>query len=314
MRRRTSIGCPTPARFMDWTLFQLAIAAVLAVAYGLLFRQTPRTERGRLLTLILLIAVTSWLGEDTSIRRYAYYGYPDAWWLVLDQVPLLVVAIWPLVILTSDQVVRALFPDLSRLGHAAAVAVMVLIDASLIETVAVAANLWFWVEGGYLGVPLAGMVGWAAYAFSIALFLPGVRSERPIERRLAVLSDRALGRTGWLEKMTVLIVSLAVTHALIILTWWALLRHTLRYDLPEASIWVAVGLSIALTAWLWRRGRKIPLDVAGPRALATSVFIVLLALYADGPVLYIHFAAIALPYLALIDVGRSADRGHRPAR
>lgn len=294
---------------MDWTLFQLACAAILAIAYGLLFRQTPRAERGRLLTLIVLIAVTSWLGENTSIHRYAYYGYPDAWWLILDQVPLLVIAIWPLVILTSDQVVRALFPGLSRLGHAATVAVMVLIDASLIETVAVAADLWFWAEGGYLGAPLAGMVGWAAYAFSIALFLPGPRSDRPLERRLESLSRRALGRTGWFEKLSTLIISLAVTHAIIVLTWWALLRHTLRYDLPEASVWVTVGLSVALTVWLWRRGRKIPLDVAGPRALATSIFIVLLAVYADGPALYIHFAAIALPYLTLIDVGRHRTQG-----
>jgi hypothetical protein len=285
---------------MDWSLFQLACAAVLLVAYVVLFRLTERAERARLARMIALIAVSAWAGEETSILRYAFYGYPDSWWLKLDEVPLIVVAIWPLVVLTASQVIESLFPRLGRVAHAAAIGVMVFIDASLVETVAVAANLWSWAEGGYLGVPVIGLIGWAAYAFSIALFLPGPGAVSGPGRQLQRLSDKAVSATGWLEKLSVLIISLAITHALLVVSWWALFRHALRGEWPAWSAWVALALSAILTVVLWRRGRRIPLAVAAPRGLATSVFVVLLALYADGWPLVVHFGAIALPYLALI--------------
>lgn len=302
---------------MHWPLFQLACVVVLAVAYTLLFRHTAAGERTRLAKMIVLIAVSAWLGEETSILRYRFYGYPESWWVKLDEVPLLVVAIWPLVILTADQVIRALFPGLGRLAHAAAIAAMVFVDASLVETVAVASGLWSWVEGGYLGAPLIGLVGWAAYAFSIALFLPGETGGNRLERRLAQLSERALGAGGALEKVNVLIVlvvSLAVTHLILVVTWWALFRHALRHELPEFATWLVLGGSLVLTVWLRRKDGRIPLSVALPRALATSVFVVLLALYAPGWPLFVHFAAIALPYLALIDWAPIAGQGRRPAR
>ena len=387
---------------MDWTLFQLACIAVLAFAYGLLTWQTPRGERGHLWMLVLLIAAGAWLGEETSILRYRFYGYPDSWWLKLDEVPFLVVAIWPLVVLTADQVIRALWPGLSRITHAAAIAAMVFVDASLVETVAVAADLWWWVEGGYLGAPLIGLVGWAAYAFSIALFLPGrprraapteqeptgrppsaapteqeptgrppsaapteleptgrppsaaptelepigwsqraapteqepVRSSEShaqgprraapteqepvrlivrVERWLEETSARALGvRGGVAQKVSALtvtlLVSLAVTHGLLVITWWAFFRHALRGALPEELAYGAVALGAIGAVWLWRRGRRMPLSVAGPRALATSVFVVLLVLYADGPPLYLHFMAVALPYLAILELAGKRSR------
>lgn len=302
---------------MDWTLFQLACVAVLAVAYGLLTLQTARGERRRLWALIGLIAVGAWLGEETSILRYRFYGYPDDWWLKLDEVPLLVVAIWPLVVLTADQVIRALFPGLGRLAQAAAIAAMVFIDASLVETVAVAANLWWWVEGGYIGAPLIGLIGWAAYAFSIALFLPSSRAtDGPVHPRsridgwLGEISARTLGLKGSAgEKVSALIisllVSLAVTHALLVLSWWAFFRHALRGTLPEEAAYGVLVLGLAGAVWLWRRGRRMPLSIAGPRALATSVFVVLLVMYADGPPLYLHFLAVALPYLAILELRRT---------
>lgn len=299
---------------MDWTLFQLACVAVLAVAYGLLTVQTPRGERARLWRLVLLIAVSAWLGEETSILRYRFYGYPDEWWLKLDEVPFLVVAIWPLVVLTADQVIRALWPGLSRVGHAAAIAAMVFVDASLVETVAVAADLWWWVEGGYLGAPLIGLVGWAAYAFSIALFLPAgpgsKGSSSRLERWLSETSARALGSGGApVRKVSALIVtlvvSLAVTHALLVVCWWAFFRHALRGALPEEAAYGVLALGALGAAWLWRRGRRMPLSVAGPRALATSVFVVLLVVNADGPPLYLHFLAVALPYLAILQLRRA---------
>lgn len=307
---------------MNWTLFQIACLVVLAFAYALLYRDTAPAERRRLTTTILLIAVTSWAAEETSILRYSFYGYPDTWWLKLDEVPLIVVLIWPLVILTADQVIRALFPGLSRIGHAFAISLMVFIDASLVETVAVASDLWSWVEGGYLGAPLIGLIGWAAYAFSIALVLPTPIPKSPsrvthapdcarpsptpssltarLTRRLDHLAAILHSPSPWLAYLVTCALSLAVTHALLVLTWWAFFRHALRDELPHYAAWIALAVSISISVIMVRRPHRIPLATAIPRAAATSVFVVLLAVYADGPPLYVHFAAIALPYLALI--------------
>ncbi len=306
---------------MNWPLFQTACLVVLAFAYALLYRDTAPSERRRLTTTIVLIALTSWAAEETSILRYGFYGYPDTWWLKLDEVPLIVVLIWPLVVLTADQVIRALFPGLSRIGHAFAIGLMVFIDASLVETVAVASDLWFWVEGGYLGAPLIGLIGWAAYAFSIALVLPShPKSPSPVTRspdsarpsptpasfttrlthRLDDLAHDLHSPSPWLACLVTCAMSLAVTHALLVLTWWAFLRHALRDELPHYAAYIALAVSISISVIMIRRPHRIPLATAIPRAAATSVFVVLLALYAEGPPLYVHFAAIALPYLALI--------------
>lgn len=128
-----------------------------------------------------------------------------------------------------------------------------------------------------------------------------------VERWLEVTSARALGvRGGVAQKVSALIVtlvvSLAVTHALLVLTWWAFFRHALRGELPEEAAFGVVALGAIVAVWLWRRGKRMPLAVAGPRALATSVFVVLLVLYADGPPLYLHFLAVALPYLAILEL------------
>lgn len=130
-----------------------------------------------------------------------------------------------------------------------------------------------------------------------------------IERWLEVTSERALGvRGGVAQKVSALIVtllvSLAVTHALLVVCWWAFFRHALRGALPEETAYGVLALGALAAAWLWRRGRRMPLGVAGPRALATSVFVVLLVLYADGPPLYLHFVSVALPYLAILELPR----------
>ena len=264
---------------MDWTLFQLACIAVLGFAYGWLLWRSP--ERKRTAILIVVIALAAWAAEETAILRYRFYGYPDTWWVKLDEMPLLVTFIWPMVVLSSRALVDALFPRLGPAKKAFAVGLAVVIDASLVETIAVAAGLWSWVEGGYLGVPLIGLLGWGSFAAAMVYSL-----EHP---KIPL----------WLSPLT----ALAGTHLLLVALWWACFRHVLRGALPTSAVYVGIGLLLGLAFLLWRRGRKFPLTIAVPRVAATSVFVVLLFLHATTE-LALHFAAVAVLYLATLDRSR----------
>lgn len=284
---------------MNWLAFQLGCVAVLAFAYAWLFRGLAGpVERRVALAWVAMILVSSWAAEDTSIRRYGMYAYPDSWWPILDRVPLLVVAIWPLVVLTARAVVGDLFPDLAPLRRSLAVAALVLVDASLVETVAVAAGLWSWAEGGYLGVPLIGMVGWAAYAFAISW---------PLERVAAALR----GPRAWALALAVPLAALALTHAGLVAAWWGFFRHALRQELPAGAAWGALAVATVATFGLRRRGRRISAGVAIPRIAATSIFLALLVLHVRRPENVVHFSAVAVAYLGLLD-WRGLARALRP--
>jgi len=287
---------------MPTPIFQLACTAVLAFAYAFLFAKTPREKRRALAIEALLIACASWLGEETSILRYRFYAYPDTWWLKLDEVPLLVVAIWPMVVLSSRQIIDTLFPTLVTrpLARALVVGLAVIVDASLVETIAVASDLWHWVEGGYLGAPLIGLIGWGANAFAITLAMTWPPLRDPLSR-LPRLMSHALTP----------LVATALTHLVLVVAWWVFFRHALRDTLPTWTLAVTLTLSVAGTLALLRRAPRIPLTLAIPRIAATSVFVALLAFHIPSqvasdphaaalPLLVGHFAAIALPYLTLM--------------
>ncbi len=262
---------------MDWTLFQIGCLVVLAFAYGWILRAAP--DRRATLATILLIALSAWAAEETSILAYRYYAYPDTWWLKLDEMPLIVTLIWPVVILSSRALVDALFPSLTPVKKALAVGLAVVVDASLVETIAVAASLWTWVEGGYLGAPLAGIIGWGAFAAAMVFALEHPKIPR------------------WASPL----IALGATHLAIIASWWMLFRHALRGELPSWSVAIAIALIAALGLWLLRRPRRIPMRLAPPRIAATSVFVVLLFMHATTE-LILHFVAVAALYLVTLDL------------
>jgi hypothetical protein len=297
---------------MDAHVFQVICTVVLLATFGLMLMvATPRAARAAFLADALVIAVGAWLAEETSILRYAYYFYGDVWWVMADEVPVLVVLIWSVVVLSSRAVVRHLFPGLGGWRLALGVGLAVTVDASLIETVAVDARLtlggvlapeprlWWWSEEGYLGVPLIGMLGWGAYAAAITAALgwarggPGEASARPtpgVGGRLALAP----------------LLALAGTHALLVAMWWGGLRFFLRGPLPEASLAVGVAAGLALAGLVLARRREVgglPPRVAVPRMMAAAVFFVLLGFSprAEPWPLWVHLGAVALPYLALTD-------------
>jgi hypothetical protein len=242
-------------------LFQIGCLAVLAAAYPFaLRRHSPAT--------IGALVLAAWLGEQSCISLYHFYAYAPGWHLKIGDVPALVPLIWPLVILSSYDVVDALWPPRTPLK----VAALVVIDASLMEVVAVAAGLWTWSEPGYLGVPLIGILGWGFFALGAAF-----------------AEDLA--------------VTLLTTHALLLATWWGALRWVLRRDLgPRAVAGFAVIAAVLAVAVLRARPRAMPLATAIPRGIATLLFVGLL-LYlgpARAPLAWAHFGLVAVPYLLAI--------------
>jgi hypothetical protein len=223
------------------------------------------------------LAVAAWVGEDTCIGVYGFYAYAPEWHLRVHHVPVLVPLIWPLVILSARDVTAAFFPGL-RLARPLAVAVLVAFDASLVEVVAVRAGLWSWAEGGHLGVPVIGILGWGYFALG---------------------ADLALARR---QPLLAIALGPLVAHALIIASWWGLFRWVVRGALGTASVVgvAAVGLlAVAIAGVTRRRGAAIPLAIAAPRMIAAALFVALLVCSApaDTP-LWMHAVAIAVPYLA----------------
>ncbi|MCS6913140.1 MAG: carotenoid biosynthesis protein, partial [Myxococcota bacterium] len=141
------------------------LQGVCVVILGIYLARRLRTgpgERRVALRRLGLLALASWVGEDSLIRAYGFYHYAAGWALFVDQVPLLIVGIWPVVV---DSAWR-LAGHLVRGPRAVALVggCLVLTDAALIEPIAVAAGLWSWSEPGLFGVPPIGMLGWAVFA------------------------------------------------------------------------------------------------------------------------------------------------------
>jgi len=265
------------------------IACVIVVALTLASMSRARAL-GPLLRDYAAIAVAAWIGEDTSIAFYGFYTYAPGWHLHIHHVPILVPLIWPLVVLSARDVVSKLWPALGG-WRPLVVGAVVAFDASLVEVVAVRAGMWSWAEAGHLGIPLIGIAGWGYFAAGADVAL-------------------SRGRPG-----LVLVTGPLATHALILVTWWGLFRWTLRGPLGLASvIGLVVLAALALAVVLRRRraGFAIPLDLAMPRMIAASLFVVLLVATApfDAP-LWAHAACVAVPYFAATSYDLTALRRRR---
>lgn len=266
---------------MSFAAFEIACVAIVALTLAAMSRARGA---GPVLRDYAALAMAGFVGEESCIALYRFYAYAPGWHLRVVDVPLLVPLIWPLVVLSARDVVAALEPS-RRGARPLAVALLVAFDASLVEVVAVRAGLWSWAEPGHLGVPVIGILGWGYFAAGAEVAL-------------------ARGKP-WLALVT----GPLAAHALIQASWWGLFRWTMRGALGTASIAAValVGGALLASAIAARRaGKKIPLAVAAPR-IAASLFLVLLVETAARDVpLWIHTAAVALPYLAVTRLGGGA--------
>jgi len=259
-------------------VLEIACLAVVVLWAALRVRREPDV-RG-LATRALVIATSAFLAEDTCIHLYGFYFYArDRWTIFVDQVPLLVLIIWPIVILASIDLLKTAQTATARWPFL--LFALVVADAWFIEPAAVDAGLWTWTSPGPFSVPIIGVLGWGFFAAGLGI---------------------VIGR-GW-PIAVALVVAPVVCHALLLVTWWGALRW-----IPSPPSWamvpVAWAASIAVVVSVWRarpRGQRRGVMLRGPAAL---FFFGLLALYGDisdvdDPALWAWCAAFSPPWLALI--------------
>jgi len=234
----------------------------------------------------------AWAAEETSILRYGVYAYPEWWWLRLDRVPIMIVLIWPMVVMSARAVVDGLFPARRGVARALLVGLVVVVDASLVEVIAVRGELWAWTLPGYLDVPLIGILGWGAYAAAVTWAL-----ERLPQTAAAAAPVMALG----------------LTHAALVLLWWGLFKWA-SVPLPAFAVHLAALVAVASAMLLLKhRSRRIAWQVALPRMLAASVFVLLLIeaqVRAAAPLAFhwLHLFAVALVYVTAVRWPSRSDR------
>ncbi len=233
----------------------------------------------RVLPRLLMYAAAAWIAEDTVIHAYGFYAYSPDWSVMVDQVPLTVLLIWPIVIISAQDLAGRWAP------------LVVLSDAALIEPIAVLCGYWWWTEPGIFGVPPIGIAGWAIFA-AWALSL-----ERRIGHPAAVLIGAPL-----------------LTHASLLALWWGALRWVNVPIPPLVAFTVALLVCVAASfrAFLrWSAERRTVLM----RVPAALFFFAALA-FASPPRLLVAYAlAFAPPYLILTAKGHTATRdGHELGR
>jgi hypothetical protein len=278
----------------DLIWFQVACVLVLTLAYGLLLTGLERPTRAERMRQTALLALGSWLGEQTCISAYRFYEYRADWWLFLGDVPLLVVLIWPMVILSARAVVKALWPGGMAGTQALRVGFFVVLDASLMEVVATSSGLWRWAEEGYLGVPLIGILGWGFFAGTASWGLDACKR-------------------AWTWALIPLGAVIA-THALLLAAWWGALRWGPRGSLPPEFILAFAGLAAGAAVAVSRVRARHRLDrrTAISRVAAFAVFLGLLLTVeqrTEPRWLWIHVALVAIPYLLAVRLGGAPKGG-----
>lgn len=270
-------------------MVKLHIFGLVIVGVYLYYRFCGERRPGLFLTRMAILCVASWLVEDTAIRLYQFYHYHPGWKLFIGNVPVIVVVAWPAVIYSEWELASQLLTDKQRLIPWAA-AMIVWIDASLIEAIAVNAGLWSWRFPGVFKVPFIGIFGWAFFTFFSVFFLGRQQKER----------------MGISAMLALLAIPVIATHGLLVGTWWLIFRW---FPAPANPILLAIAawiLSLLLSIAVMRNrlGEHVERKVLTNRLPAVLFFTVLLIKASTGatagnPLLPVYVSAFAPPYLLL---------------
>ena len=275
-------------------MIAIELACIAIVALYVVVRLALTADRGPFLRRLALMAIGAWVGENTVIHAYHFYTYSPRWHLFVDQVPLMILLIWPVVIHSAWDVIGHLCRKSASVTIiAVATALVVLADASLIEPIAVASELWWWHEPGLFEAPPIGLLGWSYFALlCVAIFERNRRAGAPaLADALAVIAPAA------------------GVHLMLLATWWGGLRWVNGTVEPNAVLVVIWPLSIALAAVAWKRDarRRVPLNQMLLRIPGALFFFALLAIYGrDNWALVVYALAFAPPYLALTQFSSKA--------
>lgn len=263
-------------------LLELASVAIVAIYVALRGRDEPRW---RFAMRMLAIAIAAGVTENLCIRLYGFYEYSPQWSTFVGHVPLMVIAIWPVVIHSAWDLSRHLLRPGHRLIPVMAGGI-VFIDAALIEPIASSAGLWTWHVPGLFGVPPIAILGWALFGGAcVALWEYNERTAQP----------------SWAETLVIGVVPV-VTHLSLLITWWIALRWLSQPIDPLAGLIAAWFFSAIASAWFlserWRR--RLSEDLMLARVPATLLFGGLLAALATKlPLLALYGAAFAMAYTCL---------------
>jgi hypothetical protein len=266
-----------------------ALSVIEAASLAIALFVALRCARDGSWPALAALVVAGWLGEEASMALYGYYGYSDRWLLVLHRTPLAVALVWPLVVLSSIEVVRRVVPWRRRAawphGRAAlVVGALVVYDALVLEPVATRLGLWWWRGGSYFGVPALGLLGWGIFGACASYVLSRCGAERSPPRALLAAPLAALA-----------------TQAILAPLVCGALRLGLRVPLSESAWAVGVGgLGLALCPLAHRlrplveiRFADLDVKVAGSALFFASVYALRLWPFA------LYCSTVPLPYLFL---------------
>ena len=267
-------------------IIEIACVVIVGLYVATRMARADRAERARFLRRFLLLAISSWLAEDTVIHAYGFYGYSRSWDAIIDRVPLMIIVIWPVVIDSAWQLARRILPGGSRYVPLLA-AGFVFADASLIEPIAVQSGLWRWTEPGIFAVPPIGILGWAIFAVvALALFDDNDRKQRrPLVDAVA------------------LVIAPLLSHVVLVALWWSCFRWINLTIAAWPAVIVAWILLVALAILAWRKQlrARVPISALLVRMPAAAFFFVLLGIYGQQQhALIIYAIAFAPPYCALL--------------
>lgn len=264
-------------------MLELGCVAIVAVWYAL--RLLIHEKRRTLLAEALVIMVAAWASEQSAISLYGFYAYADRWWLMLGDVPLTVVLIWPVVVLSARDVINALLwgdrASPSSVRVAAIALAVITFDAAFIEPAAVDAQLWTWSEPGVFGVPIIGIVGWGVFGALMVLAL-GVRR-------------------GAVSRVAAVVVVLPALHIVLLALWWGGFRFVTvsLTDVASASSMVVIGVALGFGIWWVRQSQRVPIAFVLLRAPGALFFVVLMASGAPPTALVVWSVAISVPWSVL---------------
>jgi hypothetical protein len=239
----------------------IAFQGLCLVIVGLhLARSSPQERRE-----FAFLVPAAWVTEDTCIRFYEFYRYASQWDLFVDQVPLIICLIWPVVIQTAARLVH---------GRWWMTGLVVVTDAALIEPIAVAAGLWHWQEPVIFDVPVIGILGWGLFAAA------------------------AIGSRN--SPLRLLVGVPVATHGALLVLWWGALRWV-SAPVPDvlavAVVWV---LSLGVTVGLRSKGVRLPVGLVATRVPSALVFLGLLCFLRPPWPLWAWAAAFTVPYLVTL--------------
>ena len=258
----------------------LELVCVVVVAVWFVFRSLAHQgSRRDLYGRALLIAVSAWVAEDSAIRLYGFYAYaPDRWTVWVDQVPLLILLIWPVVVTAAIDLLEALAVRPGR--WPGLMGVLVIADAWFIEPAAVDAGLWTWTSPGPFSIPTIGILGWGFFAVGVGV----VRWRR------------------W-PMMAMPLVAPLVCHALLLLSWWGAFRW-IAHPIPELAMavvgWVAAVVVVSAISWFRPRGLRLQVLLRVPAAVFFFGLLWTCGQDADDGPLVMWCLAFAPPWLTVL--------------